>query len=325
MQKLLSGWPWQARAKSGTMALMIGENSMRYVLAAETGNSAATLAAWGMEQRGSSTREAFMKRIKLALPPAQTTIAVLEPRDYQIIQVETPNVPAEELRGAVRWKTVEYLDGSPHDYTFDVLTMTGEGNRGNIIAIAAHNSLVRARMLDCAGLDHPLSVIDVAETAQRNLLRAVLQSRHPGVKVAAALIADAGRALLVITVRDELCFFRRFDFDVDMLAVPVDEVQSALISQGANAEAVSGSLMQLHRSLDLWEDSYPNLPLGIMLIDAGVKTAAIVERLRPETGVETEALDPSAIFALPAEKKTPPWREPAYLPLLGALLRSAEP
>lgn len=320
---LLPGWPWRNSGKGDTLALTLGENSLRYVLASQSNEHGATLAAWGTELRGNQTRDAFMKRVKTLLPTAERVIVVLDQRDYQILQVESPNVPPEELQSAVRWRAMEFVDGSPHDYTLDVLTVAGESARAaNVIAVVAHNDIVRARMLDCQALGQPLSVIDVAETAQRNLLQAVLLKEPGAAGVAAALVADGGRALLVITVQGQLYFFRRFEFDIDILAV-VDEVQSELIGTNAGAEAVSRALTQLHRSLDLWDDIYPHLPLGTFRVDAGVKTAAIIERLKPETGVETRPLALSAIFKVPPSKATPPWLDTAYLPLLGAILRPA--
>jgi hypothetical protein len=58
-------------------------------------------------------------------------------------------------------------------------------------------------------------------------------------------------------------------------------------------------------------------------VDAGLKTAAIIERLKPETGVETRPLALASIFKVPPSKSPPPWLDTAYLPLLGALLRPA--
>ena len=322
---LLSGWSRRAGGKGDILALTLNDNSLRYVLASAADARGATITAWGTELRGSQTRDAFLKRTKTILPVAERVIAVLDPREYQILQIDAPNVPAEELHSAVRWRAMEFVDGSPHDYTLDVLTVPAEPARtGVVIAVIAHNDVVRTRMLDCVALGCPLSVIDVAETSLRNLLYAVLQAESAETDVAAALVADAGRALMVIVVNGQLYFFRRFEFDTDLLAVAVDELQSALVGTGAGEDAVSRSLMQLHRSLDLWEDSYPHLPLRSLHIDAGAKTGAILTRLQPETGVDTRMMALSTIFKVPVSRAPPPWLDGTFLPLLGALLRPAE-
>lgn len=325
LKGLLPGGLWRKRGKGDTLALILGDNSLRYVRASQSDERGATLTSWGTELRGSQTREAFLKRVKALLPKAERVIAVLDARDYQILQLESPNVPPEEMQSAVRWRATEFVEGSPDDYTLDVLTAAPEPppRVAKVIAVLAHNDIVRSRMLDCQALGQPLSIIEVPETAQRNLLHAVLLRESTGPSVAAALVADGAKALMIIAVNGQLYFFRRFEFDTDLLAA-VDEIQSELISNNAAAEAVMRSMTQLHRGLDLWDDTYPRLPLGTFRVDAGIKTDAIIERLRPETGVDTKPLALSALFKVPISRAPAPWADAAYLPLLGALLRPAE-
>lgn len=322
--RLLPEWRWGERAKGGVLALTLGENSLRYVFASEAGAGGATLERWGVEARGSQTRESFMKRARSALPHAAEAILVLAPGDYQMLQIEAPNVPPEELRDAVRWRATEFLDGSPNDYTIDVLNIAsgGEGaSPGKVIVVVAHNDLLRRRMKDGEALGLGLSVVDVAETAQRNLLHAVLLAEKSEIEVAGALVADAGSASMVISVNGQLYFYRRFEFEVDPLAVPAEEAQPAMMAEGEVAESATRSLTQLQRSLDLWDNAYAHLPLGTLRVQAGPKTAAIVDRIAVAAGVDTRALLVANVFRTAGGKKAPPAEDPAYVPLLGALLR----
>ena len=323
--RLLPEWPWRGRAKGGVLAVALGENSLRYVFAREAGERGATVAAWGLEARGSQTRDSFLKRAKALLPRAGHAILMLDPGDYQILQLEAPNVLPEEVRGAVRWRATEFVEGSPLDYTIDVLNVaTGGDGPGKVIVVAAHNDLLRSRMRDGESLGLAVSVIDVAETAQRNLLNAALLAESSDLEVAGALVAHAGHASMIIAVRGELRFFRRFEFNVDRLALPVEEEEPLMVAQGQAAEAVSRSLTQLQRSLDLWDNTYVQLPLGTLRVHAGAHTAAIVDRIAPAAGVDTRPLALSGVFRAAAGRKAPPWEDPAYLPLLGALLRPRE-
>lgn len=319
------GWLRGGRSRRGTLALTIGENSVRYSFATTADGGQPMLAAWGNEERGHQTRQTFLNRVKAALPAAERVIAVLDPDDYKILQLDAPNVPPQELRGAVRWRATEFLDSSPHDYTLDVLTVPGAAEAtGRVIVVAAHNDVLRLRMLDCDALGLSPSIIDVGETTQRNLLDAVLRREDRAGEdagVAAALVAEAGRALVIITVQGQLYFFHRFEFNVDLVAVPAEEAQPAMVAQGEVAESAARSLTQLHRSLDLWDDSYPHLPISTLRIHAGAKTDAIVKRIAPEAGAETRALVVAPLFNVGRASAEPPWRDPAYLPLLGALLR----
>lgn len=317
--------PWRKPAKGSTLALTIADASVRYVFASASSERGATVVSWGTELRGSQTREAFLARVKGILPAAERTLVLLDTSDYQMLQLEAPNVPAGELKVAIRWRAMESLEGTPEDYTMDVLPVAADvGQLVQVLVAVARNEVIRARMLDCEQLGRSVKAIDVTETAHRNLLHAVLVAESDDPPVAAALIAFAGRALMVVSVQGQLCFSRRFEFDVDTLAVAEDDIRLALVSSSAGEESAERSMVQLHRSLDLWDVSYPNLPLATIRLDAGPKTPAVLDRLKPETGVDTRPLALSTIFYLPSAKQSPPWQDPSYLPLLGALLRPAK-
>ncbi len=319
-------WPWRARAQAGTLALTFTDQAVRYVHATEAGEHGASIGSWGTELRGASSREVFLKRVKSQLPAAKRVIAVLDARDYQIMQIEAPKVPAEELRGAVRWRAMEFFDGSPHNFTLDVLTMRHDeesfGGVPNVIVVASQNEAVRAQMQVCESLELPLSVIDIPETAQRNILNAASAAGEGG--AAGLLSVSGGRALMTVAIDGELQFFRRFEFDIDMLLAQ-GEVQSALMSDSPETETVARSLMQLHRSMDLWEDNHPRQPIVSLAVCAGARSEALAERLRSELGLDTPALALAKVFRLNSVGAAPPWQDVAYLPLLGALLRPVTP
>ncbi len=324
--RLMPEWPWRRRAGDGVLAIMLGDNWLRYVFASEAGEHGAALASWGAETRGTQTRESFIKRARGSLPRARSATLVLASGDYQMLQLDAPNVPPDEVRAAARWRATEFLEGSPNDYTLDVLQVpsVAEGGTGKVIVFAVRNELLRRRMQDAEALGIAVSIVDVGETAQRNLLNAVLFIEQSPASVAGAIVADGGSASMIIAVKGELHFFRRFDFNVDLLAVPVEEAQPALVAQGEVAESASRSLTQLQRSLDLWDNTYAHLPLGTLRVHAGPKTTAIVDRVAAAAGVDTRPLALSGVLRVAAGKKSSPGDDPAYLPLLGALLRARE-
>src|SRR3954469_12405527 len=46
---------------------------------------------------------------------------LLGPGDYQIVVVDAPNVPRDELKSAIRWRVKDLLDFHVDDATIDVL------------------------------------------------------------------------------------------------------------------------------------------------------------------------------------------------------------
>jgi len=93
---------------------------------------------------------------------------VLNPADYRLRLLDAPNVPADELKSAVRWQIQDMLDFHADDGTVDVLQVPHPehvSHARQIFAVAAKNSLLaeEAVLATNAGLD--LTIIDIMETA----------------------------------------------------------------------------------------------------------------------------------------------------------------
>jgi MSHA biogenesis protein MshI len=163
-------------------------------------------------------------------------LAVLQPNDYQILLVEAPNVPALELKTAVRWRIKDMIDYHVQDATIDVLDIPveqGAGRAHSMYAVAARNEVIQTCIQRFSEAHIPLSVIDIRETAQRNI--AVLL--EPAERGVALLYVDRDHALLTVNFRGELYLARRIDVGLDDL-------------QGTEGEAMNRLLLELQRSFD---------------------------------------------------------------------------
>ena len=98
---------------------------------------------------------------------------------------------------------------------------------------------------------------------------------------------------------------------------------------GADADASPGGrddeaprlVIELQRSFDLWERSWPDLPLAALWVQVGDDSEALARMLAVTLGQRVGVLDPAE--ALPGFEQaapTPAVRE-AVLPIVGALLR----
>lgn len=98
---------------------------------------------------------------------------VLSPSDYNLHLVEAPNVEADELRSAVRWKIKDLLDMKVDEAAIDVFPVPEDAYRGRkmVYVVASLKSRVRhiVEMLAGAGLE--LAVIDIPELAMHNITR----------------------------------------------------------------------------------------------------------------------------------------------------------
>ncbi|NKB33361.1 MAG: hypothetical protein GKR91_09710 [Pseudomonadales bacterium] len=96
---------------------------------------------------------------------------VLNPKDYNLHLVEAPNVEAEELRQAVRWKIKDLLDMKIEDAAIDVFQVPEDAYRGRemVYVVAALNSKIQniVKLITDSGLE--LAVIDIPELVMKNI------------------------------------------------------------------------------------------------------------------------------------------------------------
>lgn len=173
-------------------------------------------------------------------------LALLQAADYQMLLVEAPNVPALELKTAVRWRIKDMLDYHVQDATIDVLDIPAEQGGAtrahSMYAVAARNEVIQACIERFNAARIPLSVIDIPETAQRNIA-ALLEPAGRGL---ALLYIDRAQSLLTITCRGELYLARRIDLGLDHLDA----------ADGPD-EAHNRILLELQRSFDHLDRQFP--------------------------------------------------------------------
>src|SRR6266850_4678534 len=195
-------------------------------------------------------------------------LTLLPSSDYQLLLVEAPNVPAAELKTAVRWRIKDMLDYQVQDATLDVLDIPtdpgGASRTHSMYAVAARNDVIQGCIERFTSAQIPLSVIDIAETAQRNIA-ALLEPPDRG---AAMLYVDKSQALLTINFRGELYLARRIEVGLDQL--------SDAASPGHD-DGLNRILLELQRSFDHLDRQFPFVGVARLLLaptpsDTGLKT-----------------------------------------------------
>lgn len=142
---------------------------------------------------------------------------VLSSGHYQILSVDAPNVPPEELRTAVRWRLKDMLDFHIDDATIDVLDIPVDKNAAvrqhAMFAIAARNAVIEQCQKQFTAAKIPLLAIDIPEMAQRNI-SALLETEGRGL---AMLSFDEEGGLLTVSFKGELYLARRIDVTLEQL------------------------------------------------------------------------------------------------------------
>lgn len=255
--------------------------------------------------------------------PAQ---AMLRPAQYQILQIDAPAVAPEELRTAARWQVRDLVSQHVDDLTLDVLKVGDDQVRatGSLFVVAAPNAEIRSVMQTAQALRCDVKVIDIHDLAQRNLQSALMRRQGGADRAHAAIVmTDDSQALLTICANDELFYTRRIDLGAGFLQADWGQGgQSQELSLASEGDRAQRLVVEVQRSLDLWDRTWPSLVLDRIHVQAGGRTAELAAWLGHELGHTVQPLDVSALFP-GFEGGSEEDRQQCW-PLLGVLLRSED-
>ena len=353
-------WPWTRPASGDQLVVSWSGQTLAYVLARGGADGVYQVLKFGVEQQGSDSTDDFVRRLQALGLKGLVARVMLRPEQYQLLQIEAPAVAPDELRSAARYQIREMLQTHVDDVTLDVMRVGDRAPKssGHLFVVAATNAVVRS-VLDLGDAMHwSVSVIDIQETAQRNLQSALAAGEGAPDRANAVLVLVQGQqAVLTISAKEELFYTRRFelpegvltapwghendaaagpdsavgdyvpDYSVggvsygnDYTSVPVDHVPEASGSGVAADDKAQRLLVEVQRSLDVWDRSWSSMPLHVLRVYAGERSTELSKWLSAQLGQPVLPLDVSAMFAGFAEGA--PDDRALCLPLLGVLMRS---
>lgn len=240
-------------------------------------------------------------------------LTLLPAADYQLLMVEAPNVPAPELKNAVRWRIKDMIDYHVEDATVDVLDIPPDAARGgrnhSMYAVAARNEIIQRCIEQFGAAKIPLTVIDIAETAQRNIA-ALFEQPERGL---AFLYVGAEHALLTINFRGELYLARRIDVTVDELAK---------LARGGSQDMANRVLLELQRSFDHLDRQHPFVSLSKLVLGPEPEDTGLAAHLAANLGLPVEQARLADVIDFAPDAALSPddaWR---LFHVLGAALRN---
>lgn len=198
---------------------------------------------------------------------------LLHPAQYQLLMVDAPSVPRDELRAAIRWRVKDLLEYHIDDATMDVLDIPIDkdvpGKNHYMYAVAAKNEIVREQIAQFERADIALEVIDVVETAQRNIAQ-LYETANRGVGM---LTFDGTGGVFTLSFEGELYLARRLDITWSQL------VSAAETQRQTYFERIT---VELQRSLDHFERQYQNITLSELLLGPMPEAIGLAEFLRSQ-------------------------------------------
>jgi MSHA biogenesis protein MshI len=235
---------------------------------------------------GSEPLEKVAREVRAAAGHCTT---LMRPGEYQMLSVEAPNVPAGELKTAVRWRLKDVLDFPVDEATLDVLDIPADPHAAvraqrMMFVVAARNSMVAPLQKTFAAAKTGLSVIDIPELAQRNIA-AMLEPEGRGL---AMLSFDDDSALLTVSYGGELYLSRRIDIALAQLTDPDHE---------RRVQGFDRITLELQRSLDNVERQFSFVSVSKLVLGPS-EVSGLDDYLSSNLYTPVETLDLGSLFDL---------------------------
>jgi MSHA biogenesis protein MshI len=333
-------WPGQRVLAREQLVIAWSAQTLAYLQAHLEKDGRFQIQRFGVERRGNDSTDDFAKRLSNLGFKGCTAQVMLRPEQYQMLQIDAPAVAPEELRTAARWQIRDMVDVHMDDLTLDVMRVGDDKVRatGHLFVVAASNALIREVMGIGQDLRCTVEVIDIQDMAQRNLQSAWARRNATLDRAHAALVlTDDNQALLTISANEELFYTRRIELGSGFMqanwgggtamaaAGPAQASEMTLAPAGmglspADADRGQRMVVEIQRSLDLWDRTWPMLVLDRVSVYAGQRSDELARWLGQELGQAVTVLDVSPLFS-GFEGGSELDRQLCW-PLLGVLLRT---
>lgn len=285
MRSRLFSWPRQ-KIQTGYLALQTGSGGLSHVEITRRDGRPALVACVSQSDAGDPAKS----WARFANAPVPFSL-VLSPGEYQLLPLDAPAVPPQEMKMAVRWRIKDLIDFPVDDATIDVIRLdASQADSGSkLLAVVAHNQVLK-RYIDLAERARvTLSAIDIPELAQRNLA-ALLETPD---RVLALLSFTPQGCLLTLTRNGELCFFRHLEFNPAGLASMDETRRNAVLDRLA---------LELQRSLDHIDRQYSQWRVDRIMLAPPPAVAGMADYLREQLYLPLEVADLAGVLGgmLPA-------------------------
>lgn len=239
--------------------------------------------------------------------------AVLGPDTYQILLVEPPDVPAEELRGAIRWRLKDLVNIPVDQAAVDVFALPADGVRSNkkmVYVVVCEKKKIQAvvDLVGEAGL--ALQSIDIGELALRNVVLNLLPPDQAERGVALTRIRD-GMASVFIYRLGNLYLGRSFSLDYN-----------GGLLDSLPEEALA---LELQRSLDYYERQMGQAPpAAIYVCGEHVSEDKIGNVLKASLAPRIQWLNPTAVVPMAVNDEWDDQLAQRCVAAIGGSLRQVE-
>ena len=226
-------------------------------------------------------------------PSWSQVTSVLPDGSYQVLLIEVPRVPADEINAAVRWQIKDLLDFPVDDTLIELFEMPEQsvaGQNSMAYAVATRRSSIQQHVELLQGAGFSPDVIDIPELCTRNIATLLPQDAD-GV---AFLHFTDSHGILTVTRQGVLYLIRRIDRRRGAIS-------SASTDDFARTELVSTIVLEIQRSLDYYESHFDRRnrrPLSELVLAPGSDIDGLTESLQKQLDLKVSSLDLNTLFEM---------------------------
>ena len=265
LQKVL---PRSARRSAGHAGVALGEDSFALVLVRRDGDGKPSIDHCRVHRTNGNAGVKLRSVLEELGAARAAACAVVDSDDYQVVQVEAPEVLPSEMRAAVRWRLRDAVSFKVDDAAVDVFEIPESARRSQtrmLFAVAARAAAVERVSSTLQAGSKGFYAIDIPDLSLRNVA-ALLPQDDKGV---AMLALNENYAQLITTRKGVLYLTRR-----------INELDASSLA------------LELQRSLDYYESHYDQTPIGDLVIaPGGDRAQRLAAALRDETSLRISVLD----------------------------------
>ncbi len=274
----LSRWsPWHKQSP-GLVGVELGDDGLAFAHAMHEGSRPQlTTCEFLLNQDGELPEEQFRHRLEeLGLTGCGCNV-VLPPQQYNLLLVEAPNVPQEEMREAIRWRIKDLISTPLEETLIDIFHLPIDSSRSGtpmvyVVATPSQVVMDTIRLVEDANLT--LQYIDVTELALRNLAEFTADDQRG----LALVKIQQGRGSLSLLRQGSLYLSRQFELPYNgglLDDLPEDQL-----------------ILELQRSLDYYERQMGQVPpAAIYLCGENITSDKISDTMRNSLPAKVEVLD----------------------------------
>ena len=275
-------------------------------------------------------------------PTRSQVTSVLPDGSYQLLLVDIPNVPADEVNSAARWQIKDLLDFPADDTIVELFEMpqvsAGE-KKPMAYAVATRRSNIQEHIELLHGAGFSLNVIDIPELCTRNIATRLPHdhdadaflhfTESPGNLTVLYLIRRIEKGRRDINSGSQDFVIQTPTGTVPDLEIPVLEVQGSADDEGSQSAAAEDFIrmementivLEIQRSLDYYESHFFGRALTELVLAPGSDIGGLANKLSEQLGLTVSSLDFHKLFEMQSELM--PAEQGACLLAVGAALRS---